>query len=191
MLGTRIMLANADKVLHQQLMEILQRSGYVVVAEPADAKAALQEALKYEPDVIVVDDNLPGGSLMFAGYIREHNLAPVVLITSYSEKDMMEISRVPGIFGIITKPVHESYVLPVVEVAINAFNNILSLEREIKKYKQELENRKLLERAKGLLMDRRSMSESEAFRYMQKISMDKCIPITKVAKNIIVKLQKQ
>lgn len=190
MLGTRVMLADADKSLHQQLMEILHRSGYLVVAEPSDSKMSLQFALKYEPDVIIVDDNLPGGSLTLAGYVKEHHLAPVVVVTSYSEKDIMDIARVPGVYGIIIKPVHESSVLPVVEVAISNFNHTAELDREIKKVKKELEDRKLLERAKGMLMDYRGMSEKEAFRYMQKISMDKCVPITKVAEKVIVKLKK-
>lgn len=190
MLGTRLIVADADKCFHQQLIDILSRSGYLVVAEPNDARSALQVSLQIEPDVIIVDDNLPGGSLSLAREIKEHHLAPVLIATSYSEKDMVEIARTPGVFGIIVKPLHETAVLPAIEVALNSFNNVSTLEGEIKRIKKELENRKLVERAKGLLMDVHGMSEKEAFRFLQRKSMDKCLPITKVAKNVIVRLQK-
>jgi response regulator NasT len=189
MFGTRVMVANADSSFHSQLIEILKRSGYLVVAECTDAKTALQTALKIEPDVIIVDDNLPGGSLTLARDIKEHGFAPVLVVTSYSEKDMSEIARVPGVLGIIVKPLHETGILPAIEVAINTFHMITSLEGEVKKVKRDLETRKLVERAKGLLMEKSGMSEKEAFRYLQKLSMDKCLPITKVAKSVIVKMQ--
>lgn len=188
--GTRVILADDNIGFHQQLIDILSRSGYLVVAEPDDARSALQACLKIEPDVVIVDDNLPGGSLSLARELKEHRLSPVIVATSYAEKDMMEIARAPGVYGIIVKPLHETGVLPAIEVALNCFNRVTALESEIKKVKQELENRKLVERAKGLLMEVHGMSEKEAFRYLQRRSMDNCLPITKVAKNIIVRLQK-
>lgn len=190
MFGTRLIVAGADKSYHQQLIDILQRSGYLILAETVDARSTLQASLQMEPDSIIIDDNLPGGSLSLAGEIMEHRLAPVLVVTSYSEKDMTEIARTPGVYGIITKPLHETGILPAIEVALNLFKNATTLEGEIKNVKTELANRKLVERAKGLLMDVRGMSESEAFRYLQRKSMDMCLPVTKVAKKIIVALQK-
>lgn len=188
-MATRVLVANAEKSYHHQLVEILKRSSYLVIAEPAEAKSALQAALQIDPDVIIIDDNLPGGSLILARDIYDHNIAPVLIATSYSEEDMVEIARAAGVFGMILKPIHETSVLPAIETAINTFNNIKSLEREIKRLNKEIEQRKLVERAKGLLMDKKGLSESEAFRYLQKVSMDKCVPITRVAKNVIAKLQ--
>ncbi|SFF98519.1 response regulator receiver and ANTAR domain protein [Desulfotomaculum arcticum] len=188
-MATRVLVANAEKSYHNQLIEILQRSSYLVVAEQNEAKGALQAALQIDPDVIIIDDNLPGGSLSLARDIYDHHIAPVLIATSYSEEDMMEIAKAAGVFGMILKPIHETGILPAIETAINTFNNVKTLEREIKKLKHEIEQRKLLERAKGLLMDKKGFSEGEAFRYLQKASMDKCIPITKVAKNVIAKLQ--
>jgi len=191
MLGTRLIVADDDKIFHQQLIDILQRSGYLVVAEPKDARSTLHVSMQIDPDAIIVDDNLPGGSLTLAGQIKEHHLAPVLIATSYSEKDIIEIARTPGVYGIIVKPLHETGILPVIETALNSFQNMLALEGQIKKLKKELESRKLVERAKGILMDVYGMSEKEAFRYLQRRSMDKCLPITRVAKNIIVNAQKK
>ncbi|WP_027365368.1 ANTAR domain-containing response regulator [Desulfotruncus alcoholivorax] len=188
-MATRVLVANAEKSYHNQLIDILKRSGYLVIAEQNESKGALQAALKIEPDVIIIDDNLPGGSLSLARDIYDHNIAPVLIATTYSEKDMIEIAKAAGVFGMLLKPIHETSILPAIETAINIFNNIKSLERDIKKLKQEIEQRKLVERAKGLLMDKKGFSEGEAFRYLQKVSMDKCVPISKVAKNIIAKLQ--
>ena len=188
-MATRVLVANAEKSYHNQLIEILKRSSYLVVAEQTEAKGALQAALKIDPDVIIIDDNLPGGSLSLARDIYDHHLAPVLIATSYSEEDMIEIAKAAGVFGMILKPIHETGVLPVIETAISTFSNIRLFESEIKRLKQEIEQRKLVERAKGLLMDKKGVSEGEAFRYLQKVSMDKCVPITKVAKNVIARLQ--
>ncbi len=187
----RVMVAVADKGFQQQLFDVLKRAGYLVVAGYSDAKTALQAALQIEPDIIIVDDNLPGGSLMLVRDIYEHGLAPVLLATDYAEQDMLHMAKVPGIFGILVKPLQETAVLPAIEVAVHTFNRIKSLEAEIKRLKKELENRKLVERAKGLLMDTYGMTEKEAFRFMQKKSMDKCVPLNKIAKNVIIKLQKK
>jgi len=190
MLGTRLIVADADIALHQQLIDILQRSGYLVVAEPNEARSALQAALKLEPDVIIIDDDLPGGSLTLAREIKDHRLAPTLIATSYSDRDMAEIARAAGVYGMIVKPLQEAGVLPAIEVALNFFNQIATLEGEIKNIKKDLENRKIVERAKGLLMEAHGMTEKEAFRHLQRRSMDKCVPITKIAKNVIVTLQK-
>lgn len=190
MLGTRLIIADADKAMHQQLMDISQRSGYLVIAEPNDARSALQAALKLEPDAIIIDDDLPGGSLTLAREIKDHRLAPALIVTSYSDRDMSEIARAAGVYGMIVKPLQEAGVLPAIEVALNFFNRIATLESEIKNIKKDLENRKIVERAKGLLMEAHGMTEKEAFRYLQRRSMDKCVPITKIAKNIIVNLHK-
>jgi len=188
--GTRLIVADADKTLHQQLTDILQRSGYLVIAEPNDARSALQAALKREPDVVIIDDNLPGGSLTLAREINDHRLAPVLIVTSYSDRDMSEIARTTGVYGMIVKPLQEEGVLPAIETALSFFSRIAAMESEIKNLKKDLENRKIVERAKGLLMEAHGMSEKEAFRYLQRRSMDKCVPVTKIAKNIIIALQK-
>lgn len=191
MFETRLIVADASKTYHQQLIDILQRSGYLVVAEPSDTRSVLQAALKREPDAIIIDDNLPGGSLTLAREIKDLHLAPVIIVTSYSDKDMVDIARAAGVYGMIVKPLHETGVLPVIEVALNLFHQISTLEGEVKSIKKELENRKLVERAKGLLMETRGMTEREAFRYLQRLSMNKSVPVTKIAKSIIVALHKQ
>ena len=148
-MATRVLVANAEKSYHNQLIEILQRSSYLVVAEQNEAKGALQAALQIDPDVIIIDDNLPGGSLSLARDIYDHHIAPVLIATSYSEEDMMEIAKAAGVFGMILKPIHETGILPAIETAINTFNNVKTLEEKLKSSNTKLSKESCLKERKA------------------------------------------
>lgn len=191
MFGTRVVIADSDPLFRKALKEVFRHVDYLVVGEAADAHGALQIVFQHEPSVVVLDPSLPGTENMdVAGIIEEHRVAPVVVAISLSRGEIEDYARTPGVYGVLIKPLQEITVQPVIESAMANFERSLRLAKEIKELRKELENRKLLERAKGLLMEKKSMSEREAHKYIQKLSMDKCVPVAKVAKNIIIYYQK-
>lgn len=189
--GTRVVVADTDEVFRKQLREMLKQTGYLVVAEAGDAKTLLHHISKTEPDVVILDVELAGfESLQLTRVLEECRLAPVVLTMPYDHRLVAEMAGTGGVFGILVKPVQEAALLPTLESAVACFKRVKDLEKENGKLRRELETRKLVERAKGLLMENKGMTESAAYRYLQKLSMDRCMSLGKVAKQIIISLQK-
>ncbi|MFZ5597486.1 MAG: ANTAR domain-containing response regulator [Bacillota bacterium] len=191
MYGTRIVIADADAAYRRSLREAFRHADYFVVGEAADARSMLQMVFQADPHVVVMDPRIPGSEgIDLIGIIDDHRVAPVVAIVSHLQSEIGEIVRLPGVYGILLKPLHDMMVQPVIESALANFDRARSLEKEINEIRRELENRKLVERAKGVLMDRKKISEKEAHKYLQKISMDKCIPIARVARDVLVYYQR-
>ncbi|ACV64471.1 response regulator receiver and ANTAR domain protein [Desulfofarcimen acetoxidans DSM 771] len=192
MYGTRIVIADADRVFLKKLKDSLTHVGYMVVGEVYDAKSALQVIFKTEPDLIIMDSNIPGcEGLEIARVIEEHRVAPVLLLTAYSQRELIEEAKHSWVFGYLLKPINQENLFPAIEIAIASFKRLLRLENENKELKKLLEEGKLIEKAKGLLISQKGLSEKEAHKFIQKISMDKGIAIPKVAKKIISLLQKE
>jgi len=190
--GTRVVVADTEKVFRQQLREMLKHAGYLVVAEAGDAKAALHNISQTEPDLVVLDVELAGfGDLQLLRVLEERRVAPVVLAIPYNHRLLEEMAGAGGVFGILVKPVQEAALLPTMESALVNFKRVKELEKENRKLRRELETRKMVERAKGLLMKNRNMTEGEAYRYLQKLSMDRCMSMMKVAKQVILSFQRQ
>lgn len=187
MFGTRIVIADTDAAFRRSLKEAFRHADYLVVGEATDARSALQIIFQAEPRVVVLDPHIPGGEgFELTGIIDEHRVAPVVAAVSHLQGDIEEFARLPGVYGILLKPLQPGTVLPVVETALASFERAMKLEKELRELRRELENRKIVEMAKGLLMDRKKISERDAYKYLQKISMDKCLPLPRVARNIII-----
>ncbi|RJQ24726.1 MAG: ANTAR domain-containing protein [Peptococcaceae bacterium] len=190
MFGTRVVVADADVVFRKKLKEILSQAGYLVVGEVGDGRSALKVVFQNEPDLVIMDSQLPGlRSLEVAGIIEEHRAAPVILLASEHELEVLDEDGASRILGYLVKPVCETSLIPVLEIAIANFRKMLKLEQENKKLKETLEARRVVEKAKGILMRGKNLSEEDAYRHLRKQSMDRCIPMARVAKELIAKAE--
>ncbi len=190
MYGTRIVIADTDAVYRRSLKEVFRHVDYLVVGEATDARVLLQMIFQANPHVVVMDPYIPGSEgIDLAGIIDEHRVAPVVAIVSQTRSEIEDFARLPGVYGVLLKPLHKGMVQPVIETALANFERAVKLEKELKEVRQELENRKLVERAKGILMERKKMTEREAYKHLQKISMDKCVTLVRVARDLIRQYQ--
>ena len=186
MFGTRIVIADADPAFRKKLKETLVHAGYMVVADVGHGRALLKAVFQTEPDLVIKDARLPGAEgLEIERIIEEHRAAPVILLTASHEQELLEEAKDSWIFAYLVKPLSEAHLFPAIELAIANFKKFLHLEEENKKLKRALESRKLVEKAKGLVMEAKGLSEREAYKYLQKLSMDSCLPIAGVARQII------
>ena len=189
---TRVIVADDESIIRMDLREMLTNLGYLVVGEAGDGRSAVNLARELKPDVAIFDIKMPDmDGIEAARILTEEKIAPVVLLTAYSQHDLVERAKEAGVVGYITKPMRESDLTPAIEVAMARFSEFRALEKEIGDLKQALETRKLVERAKGILMDTQRLSEAEAFRKIQKMSMNKRKPMKDVAEAIILAHQTQ
>ncbi|WP_026176705.1 ANTAR domain-containing response regulator [Desulfurispora thermophila] len=189
MYGTRIVIADADVAFRRALKEVMRHLDYVCVGEVGEARAALQLVFQTEPHLVVLDPHLPGSeSVDICTIIDEHKVAPIVAAVEAKQEVIQEVAAYPGVYGLLLKPLHEDALCPVVEVALTSFGRVKNLQRELKDLRRELETRKLVQRAKLLLMEKKQMTEKDAHRYLQKLAMDNGLPLAKVAQRVILAL---
>jgi len=188
----RVIIADDESIIRMDLREMLTNLGYLVVGEAGDGRSGVNLARELRPDVAIFDIKMPGmDGIEAARVLTEEKIAPVVLLTAYSQRDLVERAKEAGVVGYITKPMRESDLTPAIEVAMARFSEFRALEKEIGDLKQALETRKLVDRAKGILMDTQGVTEAEAFRKIQKMSMNKRKPMKDVAEAIILAHQTQ
>ncbi|KJS15992.1 MAG: response regulator receiver protein [Peptococcaceae bacterium BRH_c4b] len=191
MFGTRIVIADGDVIFRRTLKEVFRHADYMVVGEAVEARGALQLIFQQEPNVVVLDPHLPGTENMnVTEIIDEHRVAPVIMAVSHSLGEIEDYAWMPGVYGVMLKPVQDVTIQPVIEIALANFDRAMRLAGEIEQLRKELETRKLVEKAKGLLMEKKALTEKEAFKYIQRLSMDKSLPMLRIAKNIIAFYQK-
>ncbi|MEG6523294.1 ANTAR domain-containing response regulator [Desulfotomaculum sp. 1211_IL3151] len=191
MFGRRVLLADPDPDFRKSLKNTLQQHGYLVVAETEDGQGTLQAAFQHQPDIVLMEGEIPGSrGLEIARTIVEHHLAPVVLITSQTHRELLEEAKVSSILGFLIKPIEILSLIPTLEMALATFKRLVRMEEENKKLKKKLEEQRLVEQAKGLLIEKKGFNEQKAHRYMQKLSMDRCCSLAKVAQLIIASLTK-
>ncbi|GBF32227.1 response regulator [Desulfocucumis palustris] len=192
MYGTRIVIADGDGNFRKTLREIFRHTDYQIVGEASDAHSALQMIFQQEPKLVVLDPWLPGTeNINVAEIVDEHRVAPVLMAIPQTRGEIEDFAWSPGVYGVLLKPVQDITVQTIIESALANFDRAMRLSREVYQLRKELETRKVVEQAKGLLMEKKSLSEKEAFKYIQKLSMNKSLPLAKVAKNIILFYQKQ
>jgi AmiR/NasT family two-component response regulator len=189
--GSNIFIGSADRSLRKRLKQILQRQGNIIVGEEDDGPTSLRVIRRIIPDLVILDRDLPGMSgLDLAKIIEEDRIAPVLLLTSTWEKELFEKAKESGVLAILVKPIQEGHLLSTASFVISTFDKMKRLENEVNQLKETLETRKLVEKAKGIIMNRLNLSETEAYKLMQKKSMDKSIPMRQVAK-IILAIRKE
>jgi len=182
-----VIVADDESVIRMDLREMLTNLGYLVIGEVGDGQSAVNLARELKPDVVIMDIKMPGmDGIDAAKILTEERIAPVLLLTAYSQQELIERAKEAGVVGYIVKPFRESDLAPAIEVAMARFAEFRALEKEIGDLKLALETRKLVDRAKGILMDTQGLTEAEAFRKIQKMSMNTRRPMKEVAEAIIL-----
>lgn len=182
----RILLADDEALIRLDLREMLTEAGHEIVGEAANGQEAVQLAQELHSDIVIMDVKMPVmDGLTAAQQITEAEIAPVLLLTAYSQQDIVARATEAGVIAYLVKPVREQQLFPAIEVAVSRFRAWQELGRELDELKESLATRKLVDRAKGILMTAHKMTEQEAYRKMQQFSMAKRISLKKLAEEII------
>lgn len=183
----RIIIADDESLIRLDLREMLTHLGYDVIAEAGDGRTAVELARKLRPDLMIMDIKMPEvDGIAAAEELTRERIAPIVLLTAYTDQALVERARDSGVVGYVVKPFREAELMPVIELSRARFNEFRTLEREVGNLKDALETRKVIERAKGVLMETHGMRESEAFHRIRKSSMDARKSMKEVAEAILL-----
>ena len=183
----RILVVDDESIIRLDLRERLSELGYSVVGEAADGHMAVALARRLDPDLVLMDIKMPKmDGITAARILLEERIAPIVLLTAFSDRELVEDAREAGVLGYISKPFREADLVPTLEVAIARFAELKAIELENVNLKEALETRRLVDRAKGMLMDSQGLTEAAAFRRIQKLAMDRRKPIKEIAEAIIL-----
>ncbi len=186
---TRIIIADDESLIRRDLREMLTDQGYLIVGEANDGRTAVEMARKLKPDLVIMDIRFEGDEfdgIDAAQVLTAEEIAPVLLLSAYSQRDLVERAKESGVVGYLVKPFSEADLVPAIETALERFREFRVIKKEAKDLRRTLETRKAVDRAKGLLMDKEGMSEREAFRRIQKLSMDSRKSMRVVAEAIIL-----
>jgi two-component system, response regulator PdtaR len=182
----RVVIAEDEALIRMDLAEMLQEEGYDVVAEAGDGETAVKLAQEHRPDLVILDVKMPVlDGISAAERIAEERVAPVLILTAFSQRELVERAREAGAMAYLVKPFSKSDLVPAIEMAVSRYAEIISLEAEVADLTERLETRKLVDRAKGILQTSFGMSEPDAFRWIQKTSMDKRVTMRDVAELVI------
>lgn len=183
----RILLVDDESIIRLDLREMLKEHGHEIVGEAYDGEMAIELANQLNPDLIIMDIKMPKmDGLEAIGHINQNRRIPAIMLTAYSQPELVERAVSLGVFAFLVKPIKEHDLLPTIEVVLARADEMSTLEKEVGSLKETLETRKLVEKAKGILMETYGLSESAAFRKIQKLSMDKRKPLKEVADAIIL-----
>jgi len=185
MYRAKVFLACAEADLRRRLRTVLLKEGYQVVGEAESGAEALRKIRAVSPELVILDEDLPGGWEVLR-VVAGDRLGAVVLLTSTWQRDLGERLAGAGIVGFALKPLRGATLLPVLETCLAAYRRVAALEEEIGRLKDRLETRKVVERAKGILMQTLGLTEQEAYRRIQKESMDRCTSMRAIAEAIIL-----
>jgi response regulator NasT len=181
-----VLLAEDEALIRLDLAEMLREEGYEVVGEAADGEEALKLAKELNPDLVIMDVKMPKlDGIEAATVIAGQRIAPVVMLTAFSQRDLVERARDAGAMAYLVKPFSKSDVVPAIELAVSRFAEVQALENEVASLTERLETRKAIERAKGLLMSKQGLTEPEAFRWIQRTAMDRRTTMKDVATTIV------
>ena len=182
----RVLIAEDEALIRLDLREMLQEEGFDVVGEAADGEQAVSMAFDLVPDLVICDVKMPKmDGITAAAQIADKRIAPVVILTAFSQRDLIERARDAGAMAYLVKPFQKRDLLPAIEMATSRFAEIRALEAEVTNLRERLEARKLIERAKGVLMSEHRMSEPEAFRWIQRAAMDNRTSMRAVAELVL------
>ncbi len=184
--GTRVLIAEDEALIRLDLREMLQEEGFTVVGEAADGEQAVALAVELSPDLVICDIKMPKmDGIAAAAQIMGRRIAPVVMLTAFSQRDLVERARDAGAMAYLVKPFQKRDLLPAIEMAMSRFAEITALEAEVTGLRERLAARKLIERAKGSLMSTHAMTEPDAFRWIQRAAMDNRTSMRAVAELVL------
>ncbi|MEV6181849.1 ANTAR domain-containing response regulator [Streptomyces sp. NPDC052016] len=185
-LTTRVVIAEDEALIRLDLKEMLEEEGYSVVGEAGDGEQAIELAREHQPDLVILDVKMPKlDGISAAEKIAEERIAPVLMLTAFSQRDLVERARDAGAMAYLVKPFSKSDVVPAIEMAVSRFTELKELEKEVADLTQRLETRKLVDRAKSILQTAYGLTEPAAFRWIQKTSMDRRMSMQQVAEAVI------
>ncbi|MEH1129481.1 ANTAR domain-containing response regulator [Micromonospora sp. CPCC 206061] len=182
----RVLIAEDEALIRLDLAEMLVEEGYDVVGEAGDGETAVRLAEELKPDLVILDIKMPiMDGLAAAERIAGERVAPVVILTAFSQRDLVERARAAGAMAYLVKPFQKSDLVPAIEIALSRYQEISALESEVAGLTDRLETRKVVERAKGTLMTTYSMTEPQAFKWIQRTAMDHRMTMREVAERIL------
>jgi response regulator NasT len=182
----RVLIAEDEALIRMDLAEMLAEEGYDVVAQAGDGESAVELAERHRPDLVVLDVKMPRlDGIAAAQRIASRRVAPVVIMTAFSQLDLVERARDAGAMAYLVKPFTKNDLVPAVEMAVSRFAELQQLEHEVADLTERLETRKLVDRAKGVLQEQLELSEPDAFRWIQKTAMDLRLSMRQVAEGVI------
>ncbi|HEY3332039.1 MAG TPA: response regulator [Capsulimonadaceae bacterium] len=183
----KIIIADDEPIIRLDLKKTLENMGHTVVGEAGDGAKAVELARQLKPDILILDIKMPElDGIDAAKVITTEGIAPVLLLTAYSQKDLVDRAKDAGVFAYLVKPFKEADLLPAIEIAISRYEEFMDLENEVTDLENKLETRKSVDRAKGILMDQYGLKEQEAFRRIQVQSMNTRKSMREIAEAIIL-----
>ena len=184
-----VVVAEDEALIRLDIVEILKDQGFNVVAETDNGKTAVELAQKHRPDLVLMDVKMPiMDGITAAEEIAKEQIAPVVLLTAFSQKELVDRAVDAGAMAYVVKPFTPNDLIPAIEVAMSRYEQIRALEKEVGTIRDQFETRKLVDRAKSLLITKMNLTEPEAFRWIQKTSMDRRLSMREVSDTIIKQL---
>jgi response regulator NasT len=184
-----VVVAEDESLIRIDIVEILRDHGFEVVGEAADGEKAVALAEELRPDLVVMDVKMPLlDGISAAEIITKKKIAPVVLLTAFSQRELVERAAEAGALAYVVKPFTPNDLIPAIDIALTRYQQINALEDEVSDLEERLETRKILDRAKGILNDTMGLTEPEAFRWIQKASMDRRLSMREVAETVIGQL---
>jgi AmiR/NasT family two-component response regulator len=182
----RVLVAEDEALIRLDLVEMLREEGYEVAGEASDGEQAVQLAGELRPDLVIMDVKMPRmDGIDAASAIARERIAPVVMLTAFSQRELVERARDAGAMAYLVKPFAKHDLVPAIELAVSRFAELHALENEVAGLTERLETRKVIERAKGLLMSKQGLSEPEAFRWIQRTAMDRRTTMKAVAEAVL------
>ena len=182
----RVLIAEDEALIRMDLAEMLREEGYEVVGEAGDGQEAVELAESLRPDLVIMDVKMPRrDGIDAAAEIAGKRIAPILVLTAFSQRELVERARDAGAMAYLVKPFSITDLIPAIELAVSRFGEIAALEREVASLSDRLDTRKLVERAKGLLQEKQSMSEPEAFKWIQRAAMDRRTTMRRVAEVVL------
>ena len=190
--ATRVLIAEDEALIRLDLKEMLEEEGFDVVAEVADGASAVRLTRELSPDLVILDVKMPVmDGIQAAEQITGERLSAVLILTAFSQRDLIDRARQAGAMAYLVKPFQKHDLLPAIEIAAGRFKDLQGLEAEVGTLTDRLEARKVVERAKGLLQEEEGMAEADAFRWLQRTAMERRLSMRVVAEQVIDRYQRE
>lgn len=184
----RVLVVEDESITRMDIAMMLEDNGYEVIAQASNGEVALEKAFSLNPDLIIMDIKMPKLNGLKASEIISKKLhTPILILTAYSQREYIERAKQANIMGYLVKPITEASLIPAVEIALKQAENANSYREQVQNINKQLQERKIVEKAKGIIMKKFNVPEDDAYKKMRKISMNKQVTLEKVAKHIILK----